>query len=176
MTTQHVCPTCHQSTALTSIRDVVALRLLLFWTQDTTYTTLTPEHVAPHEAIPTGALVTLDGSRCRVLGPDLIAAVVDAFQRSPKLTEGIWQPPAVAAPHVVSHLLDTYHPFHAAFPNDGFGSLGITGGVDVYVLSIDTARDILASHGYALVDPFRPLDWSTAWTFSSADDEVVDKP
>jgi len=176
MTTHpHICPTCHQPTALTSIRDVVALRLLLHWSQDTAYTTLTPELVAAHEPVPTGALITLDGARCRVLGPDLIAAVVDAFKRSPHLTEGIWQPHDVAAPHVVAHLLDTDHPFHAAFPNDGFGSVGITGGVDVYILSIDTARDILASHGYALSDPFRCLDWSTAWTFSSADDEVVDK-
>lgn len=175
-TPPHTCPTCHQPVALTALRDVVALRLLLHWCQDTTDTTLTPELVAAHEAIPTGALITLDGARCRVLGPDLIAAVIDAFERYPRLAEGIWQSNTHAAPQVVAHLLDTDNPFHVAFPNDGFGSFGLTGGVDVYILSIDTARDLLASHGYALSDPYRRLDWSTAWAFSSADDTDVDKP
>lgn len=172
----HICPTCHQPTSrLDSLPDVVALRLLQHWATDESNATLTPEDVGPHEAIPTGALITLDGARCRVLGHDLIAAVVEAITQHPRLVEGVWQSPRVAAPYIVQHLLSHDHPYHAAFPNDRYGSFGLTGAVDVYIVSIDSARDILASHGYYPHDPFKSLDWSTAWSFSSNDDDV-DKP
>jgi len=177
MTHPHVCPTCHQPTTPTVLKDVVALRLIQHWATDTICATLTPELTGMHEAIPTGALVTLDGARCRVLGPDLIAAVIDTLHRHPALSEGVWQPPMEAAPYIVRHLLSHDHPFHAAFPNDGFGSMGLTGAVDVYILSLDSAFDILASYDCHPRDPFTPpdYDWSTAWAFSSPDDGV-DKP
>ncbi len=81
MTHPHVCPTCHQPTTATALKDVVALRLIQHWATDTICATLTPELTGMHEAI----LVEADGAETvtaeskDAMAQAIVAHVIDAL-------------------------------------------------------------------------------------------------